>query len=111
MLRKDVIVKLTKALDTELFTTPQKEKFYHNNFDEFISKPCITNLDNNGFSFMGENLTLVNDQNQLVLPSPVKTPVGPKINSYSDEVMTENEASETEEWETVKGFFFPFARH
>ena len=60
---------------------------------------------------MGENRSLVNEKNKIVLPSPVGTAVGPNISFYSDEADTDNEASENEEWETVKGFLFPFARH
>ena len=73
MLREDASVKLAKALTTDLLTEPQRAKIYQQNFDEFVGKPCLSELlGSNGSSFMGDKISRIGDKNCVVLPVPVK---------------------------------------
>ena len=107
MLRQDALIKLAKALNTELLTEPQRAKIYQQNFDEFISKPCINNLSNNGITYMGGNGVHIQGKFRCVLPMPTKSMIGPIVKSHSAETNAEEDACMKDEKEMVKEFIFP----
>ena len=92
MLRQDALIKLAKALNTELLTEPQRAKIYQQNFDEFISKPCINNLASIGITYMGDKGERTNDKYRLTLPLPKKSHVGVLLQSHSADAKEEQDA-------------------
>ena len=79
IMRNDARRKLIFALNNGSMTEGQRSKIYDNNFDEFVTTPCLRDLYNNQAKFMGENLSLIKDKMCVALPNPKKTPIGPTI--------------------------------
>jgi len=108
VLREDASIKLAKALTTDLLTEAQRAKIYQQNFDEFVTNPCLNDLYSRGFTFMGEIKKQNDTKSRLDLHVPGEKPKGLPIQSCSEGERAELEINATEEKQTLQSFLFPY---
>ena len=103
VIREDAVQKLRVAMQDGLLTVTQTQKIYDNNFDEFFSKPIITQLEHSGVLFMGDEIKFNSYSNTL--PTPKSTNLKPRapLTVRKDQ---ERPCIEAEEKETIASFLF-----
>ena len=102
-MREDALRKLSAALESGKLTECQSKKIYDRNFDEFFSKPALTEFERQGVLFMGDEIKFKNGPKKLPTPTP-----GDVMKRMEQSTRKDCEISclDSEEKETLRTFLF-----
>ena len=70
LMRRNAVRKLFAAMTNGSMTESQRSKIYDHNFDEFLGKPVMAELQQDGLSFLGDRLKSENNGAYVALPVP-----------------------------------------
>ena len=70
LMRRNAVKKLFAAMTNGSMTESQRSKIYDHNFDEFLGKPVMAELQQDGLSFLGDRLKSENNGAYVALPVP-----------------------------------------
>ena len=75
IMRQDALRKLDIALKNGSMTCSQRSKIYDHNFDEFLTKPVLTQFEQEGIYFIGDHFkNLKSNERSLPIPTNFTNP-------------------------------------